>query len=70
MLGSITFFSPDCRAPGTRPALSEEFCLDAQCAGPGTPLIMLEYHLRPDIPYVYISRDVDDACHSMILRTL
>jgi len=35
-------------------------------ACPGAPPIMLEYHLRPDGPYVYISSDLNNACHIMM----
>ena len=30
------------------------------------PLIMLDYHLRADLPYVYIQRDLNDSCHIMM----
>jgi len=34
-----------------------------QWASPGAPPIMLDCHLRPDWSYVYIERDLNNACH-------
>jgi len=32
----------------------------------GAPLIMLDYHLGADSPYVYILRDLNNTCHIMM----
>jgi len=61
MVGSLpssSNISP--QQPPSRASLSSHWVC------PGAPPIMLEYHLPPDLLYVYILRDLKNACHIMM----
>jgi len=54
------------------PQLPARWCIAkfSQWACPSAPRIILDYHLRPDLPYVYIYRELNNGFHILMWRIL
>jgi len=55
-------------SPIVSPQRPPKWCISnfSEWACPGAPPIMLDYHLWPDWPYVYIYSDLNNACHILM----